>query len=110
MPFSATWINSDHHTKWNKSERKRQIPHTTYIWNLKYDTNEHNYKTETNSLTRRTDLWLPKRRGSGRGLEWEVGVSRCKLFNTERLNNMILLHSTKNYSQCPMINHNGKEY
>ena len=31
----------DYHTKWNKSERERQIPYdVTYMWNLKYDTNE----------------------------------------------------------------------
>ena len=29
------------------------------IWNLKYDTNEHIYETETDSQTWRTDLWLP---------------------------------------------------
>ena len=28
------------HTKWSKSERERQIPYITYMWNLKYDTNE----------------------------------------------------------------------
>ena len=42
----------DYHTKWNKSERERQIPYDiTYMWNLKYDTNEHIYKTETDSQT-----------------------------------------------------------
>ena len=30
----------DYHTKWNKSDRERQIPYNTYTWNLKYDTNE----------------------------------------------------------------------
>ena len=31
----------DSHTKWSKSERTRQIPYyITYMWNLKYDTNE----------------------------------------------------------------------
>ena len=40
----------DYHTKWNKSERERQIPYDiTYMWNLKYDTNEPIYKTETDS-------------------------------------------------------------
>ena len=29
---------------------QRKIPYdSTYIWNLKYHTNEHNYKTETDS-------------------------------------------------------------
>ena len=38
------------HTEWSKSERERQIPYDiTYMWNLKYDTNEPIYKTETDS-------------------------------------------------------------
>ena len=31
----------------------------TYMWNLKYDTNELIYETETDSQTWRTDLWFP---------------------------------------------------
>ena len=47
MPFAATWILiSSYHTKWNMSERKRQIPYAiTYMWNLKYDTSESIYET-----------------------------------------------------------------
>ena len=31
----------DYHTKWSMSERERQIPYDiTYVWNLKYGTNE----------------------------------------------------------------------
>ena len=30
------------------------------MWNLKYDTNELIYKTETESQTQKTNLWLPK--------------------------------------------------
>ena len=42
----------DYHTKCNKSERERQIPYDiTYMWNLKYDTNELIYETETDSQT-----------------------------------------------------------
>ena len=42
----------DYHTKWSKSERERQIPYDiTYMWNLKYDTNELIYKIETDSQT-----------------------------------------------------------
>ena len=47
----------------SKSDRERQIPHgITYMWNLKYDTNELIYKTEADSQTQRTDLWLPRGR------------------------------------------------
>ena len=42
----------DSHTKWSKSDRERQILYDiTYMWNLKYDTNELIYKTETDSQT-----------------------------------------------------------
>ena len=46
----------------------------------------------------------------GGGMDWEIGVSRCKLFYIEWIKNKVLLHSTENYIQYPMINHNGKEY
>ena len=37
----------DYHTKWS-----RHIPYDiTYMWNLKYDTNEFIYETETDSKT-----------------------------------------------------------
>ena len=37
------------------------------MWNLKYDTNELTYKTETDSQTEKPNLWLPKgKRGGGR--------------------------------------------
>ena len=48
--------------------------------------------------------------GAGGGMEWEVGVSRCKLLYIEQINNKVLLYSTGNYIQYPVINHNGKEY
>ena len=43
----------DYHIKGSKSDRKRQIHNTTYMWNLKYDSNEPVYETE--SCTQRTD-------------------------------------------------------
>ena len=43
-------VTRDHHTKWSKSERERQITYDiTSMWNLKYGTNEPIYKTETDS-------------------------------------------------------------
>ena len=43
-------------------------------------------------------------------MEWGVGVSGCKLLYIEWINNTVLLYSTENYIQYPMINHNGKGY
>ena len=40
----------------------------------------------------------------------EFGISRCELLYIKWLNNEVLLYSTGNYIQYPMINHTGKEY
>ena len=48
--------------------------------------------------------------GDGGGMEWEFGVSRCQLLYIEYINNKVLLYSTGNYIQYPVINHNGKQY
>ena len=78
------------------------------MWNLKYDTNELIYKTETDSQTQRTDVWLQGGRWGGGGKDWEFGISRCKVLHTEWINNKVLLDSTGNYIRYPVISHNGK--
>ena len=35
--------------------------------------------------------------GERSGIDWESGVSRCKLLHLEWISNVILLHSTGNY-------------
>ena len=47
----------------SKSERGQTPRKITYMWNLKYDTNEPIYQAE--SRTQRTDLWLPRGKGLG---------------------------------------------
>ena len=50
--FSAIWMQLEI-TVLSTSERERQISHDiTYMWNLKYDTNELIYITEIDSQTR----------------------------------------------------------
>ena len=46
---------------------------------------------------------VAKGQGVGEGMEWEVGVSRCKLLYMEWINNKVLLDSTGNYIQYPVI-------
>ena len=48
--------------------------------------------------------------GPGGGVAWESGTSRCKLLYIGWTHNKVLRYSTGNYSQNPVINHNGKEY
>ena len=54
----------DYHTKWNKSERQAQDKYDiTYIWNLKYDTNELIYKTEKTYRDRKQTYSYERERG-----------------------------------------------
>ena len=73
----------DDHTKWSQSERERQIPYAiSYMWNLKYDTNEAVY--ETDSRIKKTDPKLPRREKRKWGRDGlGIGVSRCKLLYVE---------------------------
>ena len=50
----------------------------TYTWNLKYDTNEP-IKKQKQTTDQENRLVVAKGEGIGRGIEWEVGVSRCEL-------------------------------
>ena len=43
-------------------------------------------------------------------MNWEFGISRCKLLCTEWINYKVLLYRTGNYVPYPVINHNGREY
>ena len=48
------------------SQKEKDKYHmTSHIWNQNYDTNELMYKTEADTQTQRTDLWLPRWMGGG---------------------------------------------
>ena len=47
--------------------------------------------------------------GCGGGMVWEFGI-KCTLLYREWINNKVLLCSTGNYVQYPMVNHDEKEY
>ena len=92
-----------------KEKNKHHI--ISHMWDLKHsDTNELICKKEIDSQTLRTDLWLPRERVGGGGMEWESWVSRCRLLYREWINNKVLLYSTGTYIHYPVINHNEKEY
>ena len=51
MPSVATWVDLEIIILSQVSQKEKDKYHITYIWNLKYDTNELIYKTETDSQT-----------------------------------------------------------
>ena len=100
MPFAASWMKLDIIILNDKSEKERQIPYNiTYMWNLKYDTNEPVYKTEADSQTENRLVVVKGKRG----MNWEFGVSKCKLLHLEWINNKAILYSIGNYIQSLQI-------
>ena len=55
-------------------------------------------------------LVVAKGVGCGGGMDWDLGISRCKPLYIGWINNKVLLYSIGNYIQKPVINHNGKGY
>ena len=95
------------------SQKEKDKYDITYMWNLKSNTNELIYETETDSQTQKIDLLFPGlggRHGEWVGIDWEFGISRCKLLYIGWIKQGPTVYSTGNYIQYPMINHNGKEY
>ena len=45
-----------------------------------------------------------------RGMDWELGISRCKLLHIEWKNSKVLLYSTGNYIQHLRVNCNEEGY
>ena len=73
MPFAATWMDLERVmlSEASQTEKPRDI---TCTQNLKHDTNEFIYETETDSQTQRTNLWLPGARGGRGGMDQGFGL------------------------------------
>ena len=69
----------DYHTKWRKSERERQIPYDIHLYVESKIWHEWTCLVNKNRLRQRTDLLLPRDKGSGGGKDWEFVIHRCKL-------------------------------
>ena len=99
----GTWRNA----KAQARKKDVTIPYNiTYMWNLKYGTNQHIYGTETDSQIEE----LPVVEEGRRGKECEFWISRGKLLHIGWINSKVLLYRTRDYIQYPVTNHNGKEH
>ena len=88
-----------------ESERERQITYDfTYMWNPKYGTDESIYRTETDSQTCRTVLWLLRK---GKGCTGSLGLVDSNL-HFEWISNEVLMYSTRNYIQSLVIEYDGR--
>ena len=107
MPFAATWMGPEviilREVRQKEKDKCHMIYHVYVESKVQhkgtYLRNSHGYREQTCSC----------QGGTGRK-NWEFGISRCRLLYTGWINNEVLLYSTWNYIQYPVINHNRKEY
>ena len=62
-------------------------------------------KKQTHGHGEQTCVYQGRCRGSG--MDWELGVGRCKLLHLEWMASGILLYSTGNYIQLLVIDQDG---
>ena len=106
MPFAATRMDLEIIIL--SEVRQRKINTMWYHW---YVAPKIWHKwTYLQNRNRLTDIENRLVVAKGRGVEWGFGVSRCQLWYWGWINNKVLLYSTGNYIQYPVINHNGREY
>ena len=77
------------------------------MWNLKYDTNELIYKTQTYRHRKQTYGYQRGKGGRVKLGVWDQQI-QATVYKIDK--QQVLLYSTGNYIQYPLINHSGKEY
>ena len=82
------------------------------MWNpkkKKKDINELIYKTETDLQISKTNLWLPKGKHRGGGINQELGMNIHTLLYIRWIANKDLLYSTGNSTQYSVMTYMRKE-
>ena len=113
MPFAATWMEIKTPILSELSQKEKDKDHClsplcdmTYIWNLIYSINEPFHKKETHGHGEQTCGCQEEAGGSG--VDWEFGVSRCKLSHLQWISNEVQLYSIGNYIQSLVMEHDGR--
>ena len=79
------------------------------MWNLNI-THMNLFTEQKQTHRHKRQTYGYQRENAGGETDWEFGISGCKLLYIEWINNKVLLYSTGNHIQYPVISHNGKEY
>ena len=86
MPFAATWMQLEMIILSEVSQKEKDKYHMiSFKWNLKCGTNESINRTKMDPQTQKTDCGHQGGGGES-GIDWEFGVSGCKLLQSEWIN------------------------
>ena len=114
MPFAATWLDLEIIILIEGSHREKDKYHIILLIYGTKNMTQMNLSIKQKQIQDIENRLMVAKigRGGRGGMDWEFGISRCrcKLLCIEWIINKVLLYGTGNYSQHPVINHNGKEY
>ena len=105
LSFLATWMDLENITL--SEVRKRNTKHSICDIYLHVESKVWHKWSYLWSRDKENRLVVAKI-GEWGGMDWGAGISTCKLLYKEWINNKILLHSTGNYIENPITNHDGK--
>ena len=97
MPFAATWMKLETLILSEVCQKEKDKYHMvslmeSNIWHKRI------YLQNRNKLMNMEyRLEVAKEYAGRSGMDWEFGVSRCKLLHLDWISNEILLYSTRNY-------------
>ena len=105
MQLAATWkqLETLVLSEVSQKEKDKQPYDIIYIWNLIYGTNEPFHRKENHGPEEQTCGCQGA--GGGSGMDWKLGVNRCRLLLLEWIGNEILLGSTGNHVWSVMMEH-----
>ena len=94
LPLAATWMDLENSILSEVSQTEKDKYDITNTWNLKTNTNEsiNTYKTETDSHTQKTNLWLPRGKVMRRGINQEFGIDIYTPLYIKQISNKDLLY------------------
>ena len=94
MPFAATWMQLEIIKLSEVSKNERDKYDITCIWSL---------KTDTESWTQGVDWWLLRDREMREESIRSLGLADANWYIQNGINNKVVLYSTGNYIQYPVI-------
>ena len=89
------------------SHREKDKHHITYMWSLKYGTDDPSTK-QKHITDMEIRLVFSRGVGEEKGTNGEFGVGRYKILHLEQISNRVLLYSTGNRVQSLGFEHVGK--
>ena len=108
MTFAATWMQLEILILREVSQKEKDKYHMILLTCGTKNMAQRNLSTKQKLTDIQSRLVVATGERGGSGMDWEFGISRCKLLHLEWINNEVLQYIVGNYIQSPGIDHDGR--